>query len=113
MTSSLERASMVWHAAAIWPRQVLRSQSSKAVTNAARSRSPRVFSAQACRWTPTPEYVSCLRDSVWGDLDLSRFGFEIILPEVTTATPWPDRNLVHYRDDRRKNAAEIARYLEG
>ncbi len=49
---------------------------------------------------------------VWGDLDLSRFGFAIILPEVTTAALWPDRNLVHYRRNRQKNIEAITKFSQ-
>lgn len=48
----------------------------------------------------------------WGDLDLSSFGFEIIFPEVSGATVWPDKNLIYYTFDRQKNAEAIARYSQ-
>ncbi len=49
---------------------------------------------------------------VWGDLELGKFGFEVIFPEVAWATVWPDKNLVYYGFDHRKTAAAIARFSE-
>jgi beta-carotene ketolase (CrtO type) len=49
---------------------------------------------------------------VWGDLDLSSFGFEIIFPEVGGATVWPDKNLVYYSFNREKNAEAIGKYSQ-
>ncbi len=47
---------------------------------------------------------------VWGDLDLSRFGFDIILSEAIDATVWPDKNLVQYRFRRERNVEAIAKF---
>jgi len=49
---------------------------------------------------------------VWGDLELGKFGLEVLLPEVVAGTVWRDRNLIYYTHDHAKTVQAIAKYSE-
>ncbi len=46
---------------------------------------------------------------VWGDLELGRFGLDLILPEIPAGTLWKDRNLL-YSYNPVKNAEAVGRF---
>lgn len=48
---------------------------------------------------------------VWGDLELGKFGLEILLPKVAAGTLWNDNNLLYYYDPS-KSVQAISRFSE-
>ena len=47
---------------------------------------------------------------VWGDLELGKFGLEILFPEIGGGTVWADKNLMYYSSNRQKTAEAIAQF---
>jgi len=47
---------------------------------------------------------------VWGDLELGKFGLEVLFPEVGGGTVWADKNLMYYSSNRDKTAEAIAQF---